>query len=100
MADGPCTGDASEDGSQQLKALRVNCSIVCEKLDANNRESGQKHCDSADDERVDRLSANEGTNAQLLHEEYMDMEITYCNEEDYRKKRCVDRYDSSESSDR
>lgn len=112
MADGLCTADAVSNVNDETAVKKYDNGAGCENNDSVNGracENVRSYCVSSDSEKLfDKLCAvvNKGSTTVVVveakHEEFSDMEMPSCvlTEEDCRKKRCVDRYDSSESSDR
>ncbi|CAG9820124.1 unnamed protein product [Phaedon cochleariae] len=91
MADGLCSGEPFADVMEKTAEHDIDNALVCEKIDSvdggacENVKNFYMASESA--KLFDKLYVKSG------HEGFL------C-EEDCRKKRCVDRYDSSESSDR
>lgn len=101
MADCLCLGDVGDKEIAETSVKEYKDAVACEKI---NGVSVAK-CDhvknfiiQSDSVKLFDKLCTEGNSAS--NEGYIDMEITPCGDEDCRKKRCVDRYDSSESSDR
>lgn len=99
MADGLCTGDAVSNVIEKTLMKDYDNVIVCENNDGVNGHACDKvnsFCiGSVSDKLFDKL-CDKGPK----HEGYLEMPCSPTAEDDCRKKRCVDRYDSSESSDR
>lgn len=97
MADGLCTGDPVGNVIEKTLVENYNNVMVCETNDGVNDVECEKvnsfYIASASDKLFDKLCANT-TDGSTKHEGFLPCE------DDCRKKRCVDRYDSSESSDR
>ncbi|KRT80723.1 hypothetical protein AMK59_5300 [Oryctes borbonicus] len=113
MADGLCTADTVSNVNDENTVKDYDNGADCEINDGANGsacENVRSYCVSSDSgaKLFDKLCAvvNKGSTTVVVeeakHEEFSDMEmIPSCGlaDEDCRKKRCVDRYDSSESSD-
>lgn len=97
MADGLCTGDPVGNVIEKTLVKNYNNVMVCETNDSVNDVACEKvnafYIASASDKLFDKLCGNT-TDGSTKHEGFLSCE------DDCRKKRCVDRYDSSESSDR
>lgn len=106
MADGLCTGDTVSNVIEKTYGKEFDRVIECmdiervKDVDCANVKSFYISSDS--DKLFDKLCSVKGPNVEK-HEGFLVMEMP-CSpspgEEDCRKKRCADRYDSSESSDR
>lgn len=94
MADGLCTGDPIGDVIEKTTMKDFANVMICETNDSVNDVPCEKvnsfYITSASDKLFNKLCDNDGSK----HEGFLPCE------DDCRKKRCVDRYDSSESSDR
>lgn len=99
MADGLCTGDAARRNAieEQQRVKQKRCRNGCE----NKTKVDRQKCGRANGFIIgsvsDKLCGDDGLCPK--HEEGFLVE-EMPTEDDCRKKRCVDRYDSSESSDR
>lgn len=105
MADGLCIEDT--DGNVIEKTIVKDYDNVMECMnkervnDVNCENVKSFYISSASDKLFDKLCSVKGSNVEK-HEGFLDITEMPCspNEEDCLKKRCADRYDSSESSDR
>lgn len=99
MADGPCTGDQVSNVIEKTTVKDYDNAIACENNDRVNAVACEKvntyYMGGVSDKLFDKL-CDDGPK----HEGYLAMPCSPTTEDDCRKKRCVDRYDSSESSDR
>lgn len=86
MADGLCTDDPSGDVIDQTVLNVYDNAVLCETMDGLKDDV----CDKVSESESCAIFGND--NVCTKHQGII--------EEDCRKKRCVDRYDSSESSDR
>ncbi|KAG5888076.1 hypothetical protein JTB14_028605 [Gonioctena quinquepunctata] len=91
MADGLCTGGPIGDVIEKTAVNVIDNTIVCETNDSMDVPVKNFYIASESAKLFAELCANDGETAK--HEGFLSCE------EDCRKKRCVDRYDSSESSD-
>lgn len=101
MADGLCSGDVVAVEIEKTLVKEGENGVGCEKDDS---VSASGHTEISGlfvrGDCVARFGdlCAKGTNASS--EGFSDMEMNSLEDDDCRKKRCVDRYDSSESSDR
>lgn len=99
MADGLCTGDQVSHVIEKTTVKDCDNALACENNDRVNAVACGKvntyYIGGVSDKLFDKL-CDDGPK----HEGYLEMPCSPTAEDDCRKKRCVDRYDSSESSDR
>ncbi|KAK5643237.1 hypothetical protein RI129_007082 [Pyrocoelia pectoralis] len=104
MADGLCTGDTVSNVIEKTLVKDYDNVIECMNTvrvnDVNCEKVKSFYISSDSDKLFDNLCAVKGSKDDK-HEGFLDMEMpcSSSGEDDCRKKRCADRYDSSESSD-
>ncbi|XP_031339619.1 uncharacterized protein LOC116168093 isoform X2 [Photinus pyralis] len=103
MADGLCSGDTVSNVNEKTIVKDYDSVIECMNTGRVNEVKCEKvksfYISSDSDKLFDNLCAVKGSKDDK-HEGFLDTEMPSSGEDDCRKKRCADRYDSSESSDR